>query len=695
MPDFLLEIGTEEIPAGYLAPAASALAGMVREQLAAGRLDAGEPRTLYTPRRIVLFVPGLPDAQDDFSEKVQGPSVKIAFDASGKPTKAAAGFARGQGVAVDDLVVEETKNGPYVFAEKTVKGSPTRDVLARVVPQVIPRLPFPKSMHWVEVTFSFARPIRSVLALLDDEVVPFECAGVTSGRVTHGHPFLAPDAIEIERADLDAYRSALRETFVIVDVDERRDLTRSQIEALLAAHGASLTELDLLDEVTNLVEYPNAVEGAFPEHYLDVPSEVVQAAMMEHQRYFPVRDASGKLVNRFITVSNRPAEYADSIREGNERVLNARLSDAEFFWREDRKLPLQSYAGQLTGVTFQEKLGSYADRVNRIAEVGRFIAGELGCPAVVVKKVTRAAQLCKADLVTEMVGEFPSLQGIVGREYAKADGEDAEVAAAVAEHYQPRSVRDDLPRTRVGTILALADKFDSLVGCFAAGLAPTGNQDPYALRRQTVGIIRIVLTGELVLSLDGVLAKAKGLLPAGLAGVRTVEEDVRTFVQDRLYYYFLDDETPHDLIRAVLKPGFDDLLDLSRRLASLRKLAGTHDWHKLVTAVERTHNITRDFTPAGDVDEALLTEPEEVKLHGLYLEVRDLITTLIDRHQYGEVCDLYESTFAVPLHVFFEKVFVNVEDDAVRTNRLTLLKLINRLFADRVADLSQILIEDR
>ncbi|HUW57023.1 MAG TPA: glycine--tRNA ligase subunit beta, partial [Planctomycetota bacterium] len=236
MPDFLLEIGTEEIPAGYLAPAASALAGMVREQLAAGRLDAGEPRTLYTPRRIVLFVPGLPDAQDDFSEKVQGPSVKIAFDASGKPTKAAAGFARGQGVAVDDLVVEETKNGPYVFAEKTVKGSPTRDVLARVVPQVIPRLPFPKSMHWVEVTFSFARPIRSVLALLDDEVVPFECAGVTSGRVTHGHPFLAPDAIEIELADLDAYRSALRETFVIVDVDERRDLTRSQIEALLAAH---------------------------------------------------------------------------------------------------------------------------------------------------------------------------------------------------------------------------------------------------------------------------------------------------------------------------------------------------------------------------------------------------------------------------------------------------------------------------
>ena len=695
MPDFLLEIGTEEIPAGYLEPAASALAETVCESLAGERLDRGETRTLYTPRRMTLFLADLPDAQDDFSELVQGPSKRIAYDASDKPTKAGEGFARAHGVTVDELILQDTRNGPYVFARKTVKGSPTRDVLAQIIPQVIARVPFPKSMHWKEVTFSFARPIRSILALLGDEVVPFECAGVASGRVTYGHPFLAPGPVEIKHADLDEYRDALRRAFVIVDVDERREMTKEQIEKLLAAHDASLTELDLLDEVTDLVEYPHAVEGSFPEHYLEVPGEVVQAAMMEHQRYFPVRDASGKLVNRFIAVSNRPEEYADAIRQGNERVLNARLSDAQFFWREDRKSPLESFCEQLAGVTFQEKLGSYADRVKRISELGRFIAGELDCSAGVVKKVARAAQLCKADLVTEMVGEFPSLQGIVGREYAKADGEDAEVAEAVAEHYQPRSVRDELPKTTVGTVLALADKFDMLTACFAAGLAPTGNQDPYALRRQTVGIIRILISGELVLSLGRVLAKAKELLPTGLDGAQTVEDDVTAFVQDRLYYYFLDAGHPHDIIRAVLKPGFDDLLDLSRRLESLTQLSGTHDWHKLVTAVERTHNITRDFTATGDVNETLLTEPEEKKLHELYVQRRDRITRLIDEHQYPEVCNLYEATFAVPLHVFFEKVFVNVEDDAIRTNRLTLLKRINKLFADRVADLSQILIEDR
>lgn len=696
MPDFLLEIGTEEIPAGYLAPAAAALAEMAWELLAAAGPALPEGRKcLWTPRRIALFISGLPEKRPDFPEIVQGPSKKVAFDDAGKPTKAAMGFARGQGVDIGQLEIRDTKNGPYVFVKKTVKGRRTAELLAEALPGIIMKLPFPKSMYWDDPNFRFARPIRSICALLGDEVVKFNVGRVKSDRKVYGHPFLAPGAIELERADLDAYRAALCKAFVIVDQIERRELIKGQIEKLLAGRGAELTEEALLDEVTNLVEFPTAVEGKFPEHYLEVPDEVVEAAMMEHQRYFPVRDGSGKLVNRFITVSNRPGEYSESIREGNERVLNARLSDAEFFWREDRRSPLRAFGERLSGVTFQEKLGSYADRVGRMARLGVFIAQQLGCEAAVKEKVERAAELSKADLVTQMVGEFPSLQGVIGREYAKADGEDPEVAQAISEHYQPRSARDGLPQTLVGKILALADKFDSLSGCFAAGLAPTGSQDPYALRRQTQGIVRIILSGELTLSLSAVLRKAISLLPSGLADAEKVEAEVLAFVQDRLYYYFRDDGCPHDIVQAVLKPGFDDLLDLSRRLASLVDLSGTHDWHKLVTAVERTHNITRDFTPAGDVNQKLLAEPEEQELFRLYVGNRDRITRLIDEHRYGEVCDLYEQTFAVPLHVFFAKVFVNVDDEKTRTNRLTLLKQINRLFADRVADLSQILIEDR
>ena len=697
MPDFLLEIGTEEIPAGYLDVAATALLQETLKMLTSARL-AG-PRTggegLYTPRRIALFLSGLRDAQSDSTQRVQGPSKKIAYDASGNPTKAAIGFARSQDLPLDKLIVEETKSGPYVFGLKILKGRTAVNVLGEALPGIILKLPFPKSMHWDKPDVTFARPIRSILALFGDEVVPFVIGSVKSGRTIYGHPFLAPGPIEIRHADLDLYREALRKAFVIVDPIGRKKEVERQISLLLAAHGATLTELELLDEVTNLVEFPSAVEGSFPERYLQVPSEVVQAAMMEHQRYFPVRDAGGKLINRFITVCNRPEEYAEGIREGNERVLNARLSDAEFFWREDRKFRLESFTGQLAGVTFQEKLGSYADRVRRLGGLGRFIANELACPEDVVRNVERAALLSKADLVTRMVGEFPSLQGIIGREYALADGETPEVARAIAEHYQPRSARDALPQTSVGRILALSDKIDSITGCFAAGLAPTGSQDPYALRRQTAGVIRIIVSGELVLSLGRCIAKAKELLPPGLPHAERVEQEVLAFFEDRLYYHFLEGGSSHDLIRAVLKPGFDDVLDLSRRLRSLEELSGTHDWHKLVTAVERTHNITRDFIPTRDVDESLLTEPEEVSLFRRYLENRDTIVGLVNEHRYSEVCRLYESTFAVPLHVFFEKVFVNVEDERMRTNRLTLLKQINRIFADRVADLSQILIEAR
>ena len=712
MRDFLLEIGTEEIPAGYLTPdLCLRLSHGIGLALHHAGLGTKEPRAdiqfFYSPRRIALFMPGLPEKRHGDIKFVKGPSKKIARDAEGGWTKAATGFARAQGVNVDALM-ETVENGvPYVVAKKDVPGVTTVEVLAKALPGIILGLQFPKSMHWDSPSVTFARPIRSILALFGNAVVPFSVGSVKSGRLVHGHLFLAPDAMEISQADPEEYKARLRKAYVIADHMERKGEIEKQIRGLLEKHGATLTEEELVKEVTNLVEYPQAIEGSFPERYLDVPAEVVEAAMMEHQRYFPVRDVSGKLLPKFITVSNRLKEYEDVIREGNERVLNARLSDAQFFLREDRKQPLSAFVPRLAGVTFQEKLGSYAERARRIGELGLFIADALGVDAATKKRVARAAELCKADLVTQMVFEFTSLQGIVGREYAKADGEDAEVAEAIAEHYRPRSVKDDIPATTTGRILALADKFDALAGCFAAGLAPTGNQDPYALRRQTVGIIRIIVQGEFVLSLKAVLAKAKSLLNPNLSDLATAEESVLAFVADRLYYYYLSappcvagfaeqgDRYAHDIIRAALKPGFDDLLDLSCRLESLDELAGTHDWHKLVTAVERTHNITRDFTPTGDVDPIYLAAPEERELYNLYAANRDAIAKLISEHRYNEVCKLYEQTFTVPLHVFFEKVFVNVDDPDVRKNRLTLLKAINGLFADRVADLSQILIEER
>ena len=687
---FLLELGTEEIPAGYLAPAARALAEGLRKLLADRFLTVGDVYTTYTPRRLTVFAAEVADRQQDRSEEVQGPPARVAFDQEGKPTRAAEGFARANGLTPADLVVKEGRGATYVFATRHVAGRTTVEILGQGLPALIGSLPFPKSMHWNRAEFTFARPIRSVLALFGAEIVPLALDGIRAGRTTAGHPFLAPGSIEIPEADYEDYRKKLKQAFVIVDVAERRQLTHDHVVSILATHGGKLERPELLEEVTNLVEFPCAVEGSFDPAFLKLPDEVIVTAMTEHQRYFPVRDAEGKLLPKFVTVINRSAEHAPEIVRGNERVLAARLNDAAFFWKEDRHTPLAEKVAKLDAVTFQEKLGSYGDRTRRLEKLGVFLAEQLDAPPEVRQKVQRAAHLAKADLVTHMVFEFPSLQGVMGREYAKADGEDPLVAAAIAEHYRPRTASDDPPASLVGAFVALADKFDALVGCFAAGLIPTGSQDPYALRRQTLGIVNILTRHHLHLSLGRAIEHELTLLPPEVDRSSSVTDAVLSFMRDRLYNDFLDAGAPHELIRAALGPGFDDVLDLDRRLASLIELARTPDWTRLAIAVERTHNITRDFTPVGPVDEALLTEPEERELFRRYQSVRERIGELTDRRDYLAVGKLYEETFAAPLHTFFEKVYVNVEDEAVRRNRLTLLKLINALYADRVADLSQV-----
>ncbi len=697
--NLLFELGTEEIPAGYLAPACEALRESFSGLLAGCALSIGSVLTTHTPRKIVLFAETVPERQPDRTDEVQGPPAKIAFDAKSKPTPAALGFARANGVNVDELTVREVGGGSYVFAVREVPGRATTDILAEAFPDLIAKIPFPKSMHWGgELSFTFARPIRSILCLFGSDLVGFEVNGVKSGRTSAGHPFLAEGPVEIPEADYEDYRRRLREKHVIVDVEQRKAEISDRIGVLLAEHGSRIEHFDLLDEVTNLVEWPCVIEGSFDEKFLSLPDEVTITALTEHQRYFPVRDADGKLVNRFITVSNRTETQSDRVRRGNERVLVARLDDAAFFWKEDRRTTLADKVAGLSAVTFQEKLGSFGDRTERLEDLAAFIARRTGQPEDVIAKAERVAHLSKADLVTHMVYEFPSLQGIMGREYALADGEDVEVARAIAEHYKPRSIGDDEPETLPGSIVALADKFDALVGCFAVGFIPTGSQDPYGLRRHTQGIGRIIMKQNFSLSLREVIRHTLSLLPKGadkgdeVACTEPVEviEQVLSFIRDRLYQHFLDAGAPHELIRAALEPGFDDVTDFSRRLSSLVELSGTPDWNRLAVAVERTHNITRDFTPRGDVDEALLTEAEERRLFELYNKVRDRINELLENKDYLRVGQLYEETFAEPLHTFFEKVYVNVEDKAVRENRLTLLKLINRLYAERVADLSQV-----
>ncbi|MCK4376584.1 MAG: glycine--tRNA ligase subunit beta, partial [Candidatus Brocadiae bacterium] len=427
-----------------------------------------------TPRRLTVSAEGIAERQPPLRVRSVGPPARAAFDSDGKPTPAAHGFARSKGLPVEALQVEETQKGPYVVAVVEQAGRPAAALLPGLLAQAAAAVTFPKSMRWEGDGFQFARPIRWLVALLDGEVLPLSIAGVRAGRRTRGHPFLAPGEIELADASYERYRGALRERFVVVEFEERRDLIRAEIDALMAQHGAKLRDTALLDEVANMVEFPHAIEGSFDEHFLSIPAPVLSAAMKEHQRYFPVRDADGELVPRFITVSNRTAEQDDLVREGNERVLLARLEDAKFFWEQDGRHRLDELAPRLEEVVFLGGLGNNLQRCERLAELGALIAAKLG-PSVNAGHVRRAAHLCKADLLTGLVGEFPTLQGVVGRELARAHGEPEPVAEAIAEHYLPGGADDVLPATPEGSVLALADKMDVIVGCFALGLLPSGS----------------------------------------------------------------------------------------------------------------------------------------------------------------------------------------------------------------------------
>ncbi|WP_347490609.1 glycine--tRNA ligase subunit beta [Desulfoscipio sp. XC116] len=694
--DFVLEIGVEELPARFLAPALAELERLAGQALQDNRLAYREIITCGTPRRITVFVRDVSENQQSLLQEVKGPAVKVAFNAEGEPTRAALGFAKSNGVQVEELVRKSVGPVEYVFAVKQEAGRSAVNVLTELVPTLIGGLHFPKPMRWGDLDMRFARPIRWLLCLFGGEVLPFSLSGLQSDRYTYGHRFLSSGRLAV--AEAGAYFELMRGTHVIVDIDERRELIRRQVnEAAAREGGQAEIDADLLDEVANIVEYPTALCGSFDEDYLQMPEEVLITPMREHQRYFPVRGADGSLLSRFVAVGNSGSdqESIDIIRAGNEKVLRARLADAVFFWHEDLKTNLADRVEGLQKVVFQESLGTIYEKVQRITTLADLLAVRLGAGLQERGDTTRAAYLAKADLLTNMVYEFPELQGIMGREYALRQDEPHTVARAIYEHYLPRFAGDDLPETLPGRALSIADKADTLVGCFGVGIMPTGSQDPYALRRQALGICHIILDGELVLSLKEIIEQAYRGYAGRVQMKLTLEQviaELEEFFRQRLRGLFIDRGLPYDTVDAVLAAGINDPAGTWLRGRALEKFRTDPAFEALLTAFTRAHNLAKKA--AHDrVDPALFDSAAERELYQAFQSVSASAGVKIRERAYGAALSII-AQLQKPVDRFFNDVMVMVNDERVRDNRLALLQKISA-FIGGMADLSKMVTSNK
>jgi glycyl-tRNA synthetase beta chain len=682
MAELVFEIGCEEMPARFLPPALEALARLARRELASARLDHQGLETKGTPRRLALLVHGLAERQPDHQEQYLGPPLKAAFDDQGRPTKAAQGFARSRGVAVEELETIQTDKGPRVGVTVTVPGRPAAEVLAEILPRLVGEIPFPKTMRWGSGQFRFARPIHWLLALLDEEVIPFELAGITSGRTTRGHRFMAPEPIELASAR--EYEERLQEAHVIVDRAARRELTRREVEQAAASAGGRLVEdPELLEEVTDLVELPVACCGSFDPEFLAVPRPVIISAMRSHQRYFALEDEAGRLLPRFIAVNNtRPRDLA-VVTTGHERVLRARLADARFFLEEDTARPLADYLEDLKEVTYHAKLGTSYQKVERFTALARFLAQALKLDQTTRGHIERACRLCKNDLVTEMVGEFPELQGVVGREYALRSGEPEEVAQAIAEHYMPLAADAPLPQGVVGAVVGLADRLDTICGLFGIGERPSGAADPYGLRRAAIAVIRLIVGKGFRLSLSALLQQAlEGLKDKLQRPAPEVAREVTEFFAARCQGLLAEEGVPTDVAQAALAVGLDDLVDLFARARALARVKETDRFRPLAIGLKRCMNILRkeaDQVPEGPADPEAMVEEAEREL---YRAFKALEAEAARRIAAGDYLGFLEgiSELKGPVDRFFDDVLVMHPEEKLRRNRLALLKEIADLF---------------
>jgi glycyl-tRNA synthetase beta chain len=689
--DLLFEIGAEEIPANYMPATLKQVRDISEAMLKNNRIAYEDIKTYGTPRRIVLFIKGIAEQQADLEELVKGPSVKAAYDENGNPSKALLGFLKGQKAELGDVFIKELSGVEYVYYKKQERGKPVKEVLKTLLPDILTSISFPKSMKWGNKSFRFARPVRWLVPILGDELIEFDKDGIQCSRYTKGHRVLSQGNIEIKNAS--EYFDKLRAGFVIADQEERRSLIRRQCEELAREIGGEvLMDEDLLEEIVYLVEYPTALIGGFEAEYLRLPKEVVITPMKEHQRYFPVVDKSGKLMNHFITVRNGDSRFLETVKEGNEKVLKARLADADFFYREDRKESLDNYVEKLKNAVFQETLGTIYDKTQRIAATAEYLAVVSGLSEDGKKNLLRAAHLCKADLVTNMVKEFDELQGIMGKEYALLQGEDKEVAEAIFEHYLPRFAGDCTPETLIGSILSISDKMDTICGCFAIGIQPTGSQDPYALRRQAIGVTAIILDNSVFLGLSDLIETS--LKPFALKGIlkgdeRSIKRDIIEFFRQRFKNVMIDRGFEYDIIDAVINAGFDDIYDSYLKIRELSKWKNRDEFLSILSSFNRVSNLASK-AKSPEINESLFTEKAELELLHAFGKVNAEFEDCVNNREYEKALKLM-ITLKKPIDDFFDSIMVMVEDEGIRNNRLGLLKSIENMMI-KIADLSVVVV---
>ncbi len=683
--DILIEIGCEEIPAGFIGPALEGGQRYLEEELKKKRISFSKVLITGSPRRLVYKIKDVGTKQQQQEDLVLGPSEKVAFDDSGNPTKAAVGFAKSLNRKVEDLKIFETEKGRYLGFMKKEKPSPAKELLPGILTGLLPALPFKKSMRWADLEIRFARPVQWIISLFGKEVINFSFGHVQSSNFTFGHRFLKPKKISIK--DVSEYEKKLKEAFVIVDFDARKELIRKQLKEIEKKIGFRwVQDESLLETVTNLVEYPVTVVGKFDEEYLELPREILITTMKEHQKYFVFEDELGNLFPGFAAVSNIITEDMDVIVRGNERVLKARLADADFYYKDDLKEPLISKKDKLKEVIYQSDLGTYFDKVERVEMLARKIA-ERVAPDM-VEMAARAAALSKIDLTTGVVYEFPELQGIMGRYYAMKTGEEPEVAEAVFEHYLPRGAADILPATETGAIVSIADRLDTICGCFSVGLIPTGTQDPYGLRRQSIGVMNVILGKKYDLSLSSLAKEAVKNLKDRIKGdEKTIISDVLDFFKGRLHGIISSGESDQEVVDAIIDAGFDNVLDVKARVDALSRFKQSDSYESLITGFKRAQNIIRGAQIRGDISEKLFVYDEERELFKAIGEAKEAVHTLAAKKSYFEALEKLAS-LRDSVDSFFEKVLVMDKDEKLKNNRLALLSELTGLFS-WIADFSK------
>ncbi len=687
--ELILEIGTEEIPALFLAESSSNLKKLTEDSFSKNSLPFSKVETFYTPRRLVVKVSGLLPKQEDKLIENFGPPKKIAYDENGNPSKAATGFAKSQGVEVKDLKIAKRDNGEFLSYKKKIKGTSTVKVLSGLLPEIIQSIHFRKSMKWGDSSLVFTRPIRWLMCVYNGKKLSFELEELKSDSKSFGHRFNAPKTFTVK--DWKSYSSELKKRNVLLNQDDRKDFIESSVKALAKKLGGfTETDEELLETVTNLVEYPVIIHGSFEKRFLNLPPEVLISVMNKHQKYFPVYSKGNKLLPYFIFVCGTNVKDTKVVINGNERVLRARFTDAEFFWNEDLKHPLENNLTRLDSMVFLSQVGSYLEKTKRLEKLSDELGTACNIKSETAKNLVRAARLCKADLVSQMVFEFAELQGTIGKYYAIESGENKDVSAAIEEHYMPTGRDGSLPGSDTGALLSITDKIDNITSCFSVGLKPTGSADPYALRRQAIGIIQIILDKQLVINLNTIFENALALVSGKN---NETQEEIISFIADRFKNLLIDEGFTNTVIDSVISTGFYNLIETQNKIKAVEKFSKQKEFEELAVTFKRVVNIAKD-KPSAKLNTKLFKDSSEKNLYKTFSDINKKTEIYFKPGKITKDTDYIKAlnlikTLKKPVDDFFDSVMVMDKDEKIKNNRLALLSQIKELFFN-ISDFSKI-----